>query len=128
MAPRRSLRIHQQRQAQLQRRLADHLREVEAARIRAGEPRRSIRLHFHFDRRIRYFIFGEEGYINANDPFDPDEFPTFGWRVDRWREIREEQERQDALAASRDQQQAGGHRAGGHNEDDYEHPQNTNNN
>ena len=79
MAPRRSRRIQRYRHAQLQRRLAEHLREGEAARIR------------DFDRRIRYFIFGEEGYINANDVFDPDEFPTFGWRVDRWREIREEQ-------------------------------------
>jgi hypothetical protein len=84
-------------QCQLQCWLADHLREVEAARLRAGEPRQSIHLHFHFYRRLCYFIFGEEGYINANDPFDPDEFPSFGWRADCWREIREEQERQDAI-------------------------------
>ncbi len=78
--------------------MANHLREIEAARLRAGEPRRSIRLHFHFDRRLGYFIFGEEGYVNANDPFDPDKFPLYGWRADRWREIREEQERQDTIA------------------------------
>jgi len=97
MAARRSRRLLRQRNAQLQRQLANHLREVEAARLRAGEPRRSIRLQFQADRRWRYFLFGEEGYVNANDPFDPDEFPAYGWRADRWREIREEQERQDAL-------------------------------
>ena len=87
---RRSQRIQRIAHERLQRRLAEHLREVEANRVRAGEPRRSIRLHFHFDRRLRYFLFGEDGYINPNDP-GGDEFPRHGWRRDRVREHQEEQ-------------------------------------
>jgi hypothetical protein len=56
---------------------------MEAARIRAGEPRRSIRLHSQFDPTFCYILFGEEGYVSPNDPYEGQEFPTFGWRIDR---------------------------------------------
>ena len=104
---RRSQRIKRLAHERLQRRLAEHLREVEADRVRAGEPRRSIRLHFHFDRRLRYFIFGEEGYINRNDPGD-DEFPRFSWRIDR---VREHQEAQAAQAGGNQQEHEGSNAA-----------------
>jgi hypothetical protein len=80
---RRSRRLQRLEHARRQRRLAEHLREVEAARIRASEPRRSIRLHFHYDRAFRYILFGEEGYISPNNPYEGDEFPRFGWQTDR---------------------------------------------
>jgi hypothetical protein len=49
--------------------------------IRAGEPPRSLRLHFYFDPGFRYIIFGEEGYVDPNDIFE--EFPSFGWKAAR---------------------------------------------
>jgi hypothetical protein len=66
---------HQQRQ------LAEHLREIEAERIRAGEPRRSLHLHFQFAPGFRYWIFGEEGYVLQNDRFEGRKFPAFGWQA-----------------------------------------------
>jgi hypothetical protein len=86
MPPRRirsSRRIQRLQQARQQRRLAQHLRDIEAARIRNGEPRRSIRLLFRYDPAFRYIIFGEEGYVSPNDHFEGEEFPSFGWRIDR---------------------------------------------
>jgi hypothetical protein len=78
-----SRRIQCLQQARQQRRLAQHLRDIEAARIRNGEPRRSIRLLFRYDPAFRYIIFGEEGYVNPNDLFEREDFPSFGWRIDR---------------------------------------------
>jgi hypothetical protein len=86
MPPRRirsSRRIQRLQQARQQRRLAQHLRDIEAARIRNGEPRRSIRLLFRYDPAFRYIIFGEEGYVSPNDRFEGEEFPSFGWQIDR---------------------------------------------
>jgi hypothetical protein len=68
---------HEQQQWQL----TQHLCDIEAEQIRAANPCRSIRLHFHFNQRIRYFIFGEERYINQHDLWEG-EFPACGWRVD----------------------------------------------
>jgi hypothetical protein len=62
---------------------AQHLRDIEATRIRNGEPRRSIRLHFRYDPAFRYIIFGKEGYVSQIDRFEGEEFPSFGWRIDR---------------------------------------------
>ena len=80
---RRSRRIQRIQDARQQRQLAEHLWEIEVERIRAGEPRRSLRLHFRFDPGFRYWIFGEEGYVLQNDRFEGREFPTFGWRANR---------------------------------------------
>ncbi len=90
---RRSRQIQCLEHERQQRRLAQHLRDVEAERIRAGNPRQSIRLHFHFDRRIRFFIIGEEGYVNQNDLWDS-EFPAYGWRVDHSHLLRNQEEQE----------------------------------
>ena len=78
-----SHRLHRLAHVRLQRRLAEHLREVEATRIWNGEPRHSIRLQFQYDPTFRYIIFGKEGYVVPNDPFEGEELPSFGWREDR---------------------------------------------
>jgi hypothetical protein len=86
MPPRRtrsSRRIQRIQDARQQRRLAEHLREIEAEQIWAGEPRRSLRLHFQFAPGFRYWIFGEEGYVLQNNRFEGREFPTFEWRANR---------------------------------------------
>ena len=91
-AARSSRRLQRLEHARRHRQLAEHLREVEAARIRAGEPRRSLRLHFRFDPTFRYILCGEEGYVNPNDPYERQEFPTFGWRIDRRHYLLQNQE------------------------------------
>ncbi len=61
---------------------AQHLCEVEEERIRDGEPRRSLRLHFKkYIPDFRYLLFGEEGYATPTDDSDPREFPTYGFRA-----------------------------------------------
>jgi hypothetical protein len=90
---RRSRQIQRLEHEQQQRGLAQHLCDGEAERIRAGNPRQSIRLCFHFDRRIRYFIFGEEGYINQNNLWDS-EFPAYGLRVDHSHLLRNQEEQE----------------------------------
>jgi hypothetical protein len=91
-AVRRSRRLQQLKHARRQRQLAEHLREVKAARIRAGEPRQSIRLHSRFDPTFCYILCGEEGYVSPNDPYERQEFPTFGWRIDRRHYLLQNQE------------------------------------
>jgi hypothetical protein len=97
----RSHQVQRLEHEQQQRRLAQHLRDVEAERIRAGNPRRSIRLNFHFDRRIRYFIFGEEGYVNRNDQWES-EFPAYGWRVDHSHLLRKQEEQEGNNASKQE--------------------------
>jgi hypothetical protein len=89
----RSHQIQHLEHEQQQRRLAQHLHDGEAERIRAGNPCRSIRLHFRFDRWIRYFIFGEEGYVNRNDLWDS-EFSAYGWRIDHSHLLRNQEEQE----------------------------------
>ncbi len=91
-AARSSRRLQRLEHARRQRQLAEHLSEVEAARIRAGKPRRSLRLHFRFDPTFHYILCGEEGYVNPNDPCERQEFPTFGWRIDRRHYLLQNQE------------------------------------
>jgi hypothetical protein len=76
--PRWSRRLQRLKHEQLQLRLAQHLHDVEAARIRVGRRRRSRPRPEH-----RYFIFGEEGYLKKNDPFEGEEFLRLGFRIDR---------------------------------------------
>ncbi len=55
----------------------NRLRAIEAQRIQANEPRRSIRLQTRQVWRYRYLIFGEEGFIDPRDSIE--EFPSCGW-------------------------------------------------
>ncbi len=91
-AARSSHRLQRLEHARRHRQLAEHLRKVEAARIRAGEPRQSLRLHFWFDRTFCYILYGEEGYVNPNNPCKRQEFPTFGWRIDQRHHLLQNQE------------------------------------
>jgi hypothetical protein len=91
-AARSSHRLQRLEHARRQKQLAEHLREIEAARIRAGEPRQSLRLHFRFDPTFCYILCGKEGYVNPNDPYERQEFPTFGWRIDRRHYLLQNQE------------------------------------
>ncbi len=91
-AARSSRRLQRLEHARRHRQLAEHLREVEATRIRAGKPRQSLRLHFRFDRTFRYILYGKEGYVNPNNPCERQEFPTFGWRIDQRHHLLQNQE------------------------------------
>jgi hypothetical protein len=55
----------------------DRLRAIEAQRIQANEPCRSIHLQTRQVWRYRYLIFGEEGFIDPRDSVE--EFPSCGW-------------------------------------------------
>ncbi len=78
----KSRRIQCRQNVQFQQRAAQHLCEVEEERIRDGEPRRSLQLHFKkYIPDFRYLLFGEEGYATRTNDSDPREFPTYGFRA-----------------------------------------------
>ncbi len=39
-----------------------------------------------------YILCGKEGYVNSNNPYECQEFPTFGWRIDRRHYLLQNQE------------------------------------
>jgi hypothetical protein len=73
---RRSRRLNNMALASRQWQLAAHLRHLEAQRIQATEPCRSLCLHVQGDLGYRYIIFGEEGYADPRG-----ELPSFGFRA-----------------------------------------------
>ena len=75
--PRRSRRTNRNELARRQQRRVAHLRELEEARLRAGEPRRSLRLQALPG--TRYVLFGEAGYWDPTDLLG-EELPAHGLR------------------------------------------------
>jgi hypothetical protein len=85
--PRHSRRTQRINRPRYQQRLVAHLREIEEARLRAGEPRRSLSLRAA-PPGTRYVLFGEAGCWDPTD-FLGEELPPRGFRrawVDKDRE------------------------------------------